>query len=216
MSIFWKAQKTAKKVTQKAGFEKFHLNLWIFFIPNSFLNAWIFCFAILSSNLSGRFMHLLRRYMHLLTFIVNKTSSVYRYAAFPVAMLYNLSLSVWLNGFIIWNRFITPCRRYYETSSFFFSSSISNDDVIIVICKKWDSAHVCLAEIGLVIYVMPNWLLPGWSAPELDQLGYWRKIFHFALFQTIILEIWIHLRFVSSLISQAISYKSNDSSQTIC
>ena len=142
--------------------------IWIsefFFIPNSLLNAWIFCFAILSSNLSGRFMHLLRRYMHLLTFIVNKTSSVYRYAAFPVAMLYNLSLSVWLNGFIIWNRFITPCRRYYETSSFFFSSSISNDDVIIVICKKWDSAHVCLAEIELVIYVMPNWLQHGWSAP---------------------------------------------------
>lgn len=50
--------------------------------------------------------------MHLLIFIVSKTFSVYRYAAFPVATLFNLSLSVRLNGFIISNRrFITPCQR---------------------------------------------------------------------------------------------------------
>ena len=89
--------------------------------------------------------------MHLLTSTVSKTSSVYRDAAFPIAMLYNLSLSVWLNGLIISHRrFITPCQRYCDTSSFFFWSSISNNN---------NSAHVCLAEIGLIIDIIPKrWL----------------------------------------------------------
>ena len=98
------------------------------------LNVSIFCFIILSWNLCSRFIHLLRRFMHSLTFTVSKTSSISRYAAFPVAMLYNLSLSVWLNGFIIsYRRFITACRRYCNTSLFLFWSSIlTNDDIIVV------------------------------------------------------------------------------------
>ena len=107
----------------------------------------IFCFAILSSNLSHRFMHLLRCFIHLLTFTVSETSSVYGDAAFRVGMLYNLSLSVW---------FITPCRRYCNTSLFFFWSSISNNDDVIVVRKKWDSTQFCLAEIGLVIDIIPK------------------------------------------------------------
>ena len=56
-------------------------------------------------------MDLLRRFMHLLTFIISKTSSVYRYAAFPFAVLYNLSLSVWFE----WIRHFT--QKIYNPMS---------------------------------------------------------------------------------------------------
>ena len=97
-SIFFlwrKAQKIVEKVTQKAGCEIFFIWITDFFsFPIQFQ---VFAFSILQffPRIS------LRRSMHFLTFIVSKISSVYRYAAFPVAMLYNLSLSVWLNWFII-------------------------------------------------------------------------------------------------------------------
>ena len=114
----WLSKRSHKKQTEKT----FPFGSLNFFFPNSVSNVCVFCFAILSSNLSGRFMDLLRRFMHLLTFIISKTSSVYRYAAFPFAVLYNLSLSVWLNGFVISHRkFITPCRRHYDTSFVFLS-----------------------------------------------------------------------------------------------
>ena len=121
----WLSKRSHKKQTEKT----FPFGSLNFFFPNSVSNVCVFCFAILSSNLPGRFMdllrrfmHLLRRFMHLLAFIISKTSSVYRYAAFPVAVLYNLSLSVWLNGFVISHRkFITRCRRHYGTSFVFLS-----------------------------------------------------------------------------------------------
>ena len=73
-----KAQKTVKQVTHKAGGDNFSIGSLIFFLPNSVSNVCMLCFAILSSNVSGRTMHLLRHFMHLLTFTVNKTSSVSR------------------------------------------------------------------------------------------------------------------------------------------
>ena len=69
----------------------------LIFFPNSVSYACFFCFAILSSNLFGRFMHLL-------TFTVSKTSAVYRYEDCPVTMLHKLSFSIWLKGFIISRR----------------------------------------------------------------------------------------------------------------
>ena len=123
-------------------------------------------------------------------------------------------MSVWLIG--------SPCQRCCDTSSLFFWSSISNNDDIVVVRKKLDSAQICLAEIGLVIV----WLvivMRKWSAQELSQFGYWRKIFQFAWFQTIqfgnldtLAGAFQQDLLTSHSISQAISHKSNDSLQKIC
>ena len=76
----WLSKRSHKKQTEQT----FPFGSLNFFFPNSVSNVCVFCFAILSWNLPGRFMDLLRRFMHLLAFIISKTSSVYRYAAFPV------------------------------------------------------------------------------------------------------------------------------------
>ena len=119
----------------KADCDNFTIESLHFFLPKSVSDVCIFCFAILSSNLSGRFMHLLRRYMHLITFPVCKISSVSRDAVFPAAMYLTFHCPVWLNVCIISHRrFITPYRRYCDTSLFFFWFSISKNDALIVVC----------------------------------------------------------------------------------
>ena len=146
-------------VTQKVGCNNFYIGSLNFFLPNSVSNVCIYCFRILSLNLSGLFIHSLMKFFFAtspLTFTLSKNCSVSTNAAFPVAMLYNLFLSAWSNGFIIAHRSITnsvlslpitQCRKYCDTSLFFFRSSISNNGDVIVVPKKWDPAQRCLAEI---------------------------------------------------------------------
>ena len=91
----------------------FPLYLWIFFLPNSVSNLCTFCFGIFSTNLSGLLLHSLMKLffgIFPVTFTVSKNCSVSTDAAFPLAMLYDLVLSTWSNGFIIAHRSIILCN----------------------------------------------------------------------------------------------------------
>ena len=109
--------KTAKNVTHKAGCDNVSIGSLNFF-PTQFIFK---CLHLLFGN--SFLDSLCSFYVFIdeacfcispLTFTLSKNCSVSTDAAFPVAMLYNLSLSAWSNRFIVVHRrSITLCDSVY-------------------------------------------------------------------------------------------------------
>ena len=60
ISIFYSKERhkrLPKRSRTKQALTTFPLYIWIFSLPDSVSNVWIFCLGILSSNLSSLFMH---------------------------------------------------------------------------------------------------------------------------------------------------------------
>ena len=78
----------------------------------------------------------------------------------------------------------------------FIWSSISNNDHIIIVLKKWDSAQDCVAEIELVIDVIPKRRLEASAlmvCSRVRSAEVEERVSSLLDSKPFILEIWIHL-----------------------